>query len=1168
MTIWPEQITKAGLSDEVQKVLLDGGYDSVFAHAFTEAPGLERWLSRLQSKLPAVKDLDADEWLTHPTAAKLRILWHDVRGTTTRTTLPTASPTAAVTSALLPIAAGAKLSTADRDKMRKDVEAKYPGHVFSPDTLPAMGLLQAIKGQCAGGHWEWIPWKRLLSEAAAQEVRAKKSVDDDLLHLVADSMGVSRDERSGEVSGSAFRIQCVLETRGNAFVMCGACHLGSWATYVKKFLAHYTRKTVDYLRPPSGAEAEEADRAAVQAIFDLCFDGANMDDAIHEIVVVKDLLRHHLVPQPKVLRTEQKPKPVEGKGQGKGNKRRAAPTGPDSGIAGKRPRTGECWQWIQGNCAEASCRYKHACAKCGSSQHGSPSCTKGKVQWSIDMLQGAKAPSSKEHPDVRVLPQVGQAAPAGVLRADACQSHSNVAAVAGARVKLRDGGGIESDGDWCSPRELDLCAELRQLWWSRVLDWDMAARLQAHVLTCNRDSLLSEEESQTLRSDLCSFLNTQGFACCDTIADGQPLALELLKGLLLLWNDVDITLPDQLQAGVSTGVLEPIPPSGVWRETEIAEKPPLELLICDEPWQSARDDPELLQQLVQADVDDGFADWLAGGLTEAKERWEHCGAGKFGIVKKEGSAPRLIGDSSISNVNGQCQIRERIELPGLCSVSAFLSRHADQDWTAFSLDFSKAHKRVKIKPSEQGLSLFAVPTPAGDCRWVYYKTAHFGASWASFWWARVAGAFVRLGHRLLHFAHFLAIYVDDAFALLPRRVAGPMACLLIFLGSALNFPMSWHKLAFGQSLQWIGWRIELDASPSAVLPCEKAEAMRLALDQLCRQPKRVARKVLRTLVGRLVWFCSAAHWLRPWLQLWFHALNKPALHFLHLDAVQLEELRNSVDARCKVLRPCALSDILLGWRILEIGGRPVPAPSNLLSAPLKQGRAWVKLGEPEPSLIHLTRDEQRLALFFKQLLEHPGPIPLVEEAGPSCVAAADAFADANICGIGGWFLPPGAVLHPRNVFYFSFLINKDELPAWFVASGKPLQRYIAALEALAQLVLLSCQQQTLSLDGGLRWVSLRQSCDNAGVVSASNKGMSMQQPLAGVLQAIALFAARHQLLLRMTHVAGTRNEWADTLSRGLVSNPLWDMLDPSKQMHPDWLALLNLAHELLDAPVS
>ena len=123
-----------------------------------------------------------------------------------------------------------------------------------------------------------------------------------------------------------------------------------------------------------------------------------------------------------------------------------------------------------------------------------------------------------------------------------------------------------------------------------------------------------------------------------------------------------------------TGVLETIPPSGIWREIEIPDRPPDELLVWDEPWPSGLDDLGLLLALVQSDVKDGFAEWLPGGMEEARKRFgPHCAAGKFGVVKKDGSAPRLVGDSSISNVNGLCRIREKIELPGISSIGAFVS---------------------------------------------------------------------------------------------------------------------------------------------------------------------------------------------------------------------------------------------------------------------------------------------------------------------------------------------------------------------------------------------------------------------------------------------------------------------------------------------------------------
>ena len=76
---------------------------------------------------------------------------------------------------------------------------------------------------------------------------------------------------------------------------------------------------------------------------------------------------------------------------------------------------------------------------------------------------------------------------------------------------------------------------------------------------------------------------------------------------------------------------------------------------------------------MEADVQAGFAEWIAGGLPDAKERYgDLCAAGRLGLVKKEGSQPRLIGDSSISNANQLSRICEKVELPSLADVAQFV----------------------------------------------------------------------------------------------------------------------------------------------------------------------------------------------------------------------------------------------------------------------------------------------------------------------------------------------------------------------------------------------------------------------------------------------------------------------------------------------------------------
>ena len=74
-----------------------------------------------------------------------------------------------------------------------------------------------------------------------------------------------------QIAGAALRAQHLLETRSHAFAMVGACHLHSWVVYVKKFLSLCARKPSDMFRAPTVYEAEMADRAVLDEVFQLIF---------------------------------------------------------------------------------------------------------------------------------------------------------------------------------------------------------------------------------------------------------------------------------------------------------------------------------------------------------------------------------------------------------------------------------------------------------------------------------------------------------------------------------------------------------------------------------------------------------------------------------------------------------------------------------------------------------------------------------------------------------------------------------------------------------------------------------------------------------------------------------------------------------------------------------
>ena len=88
---------------------------------------------------------------------------------------------------------------------------------------------------------------------------------------------------------------------------------------------------------------------------------------------------------------------------------------------------------------------------------------------------------------------------------------------------------------------------------------------------------------------------------------------------------------------------------------------------------------------------------------------------------------------------------------------------------------------------------------------------------------------------------------------------------------------------------------------------------------------------------------------------------------------------------------------------------------------------------------------------------------------------------------------------------------------------------------------------------------MRQLCDNLGVVCSTSKGLSMRRPLSFVLQASAVLCMWERVNLRVSHIAGVRNVWADALSRGQqFALEIWSQLCASNQCHRDWRSLLEL----------
>ncbi|CAE6949096.1 mfsd7-A, partial [Symbiodinium sp. CCMP2456] len=114
-----------------------------------------------------------------------------------------------------------------------------------------------------------------------------------------------------------------------------------------------------------------------------------------------------------------------------------------------------------------------------------------------------------------------------------------------------------------------------------------------------------------------------------SVAPGQPFRLQVLKSIAVALQDRDRDLPDLLAEGVPTGAFEPLPSSHQWVQVQHSfdsdadfSGPALE--HCRGNWLAAEQEPALLDELIQKEIDNGWVKEFVGSAEEAAKHW-HLG---------------------------------------------------------------------------------------------------------------------------------------------------------------------------------------------------------------------------------------------------------------------------------------------------------------------------------------------------------------------------------------------------------------------------------------------------------------------------------------------------------------------------------------------------------------
>ena len=393
---------------------------------------------------------------------------------------------------------------------------------------------------------------------------------------------------------------------------------------------------------------------------------------------------------------------------------------------------------------------------------------------------------------------------------------------------------------------------------------------------------------------------------------------------------------------------------------------PEPLLQCYDSWKSAQDHPDIVDQLVEEELQAGFIELVPGGLEELQASYSRTAVGKLGVVLAEGRSPRLVVDSSISNVTTNTIIPNHMMLPRISDVLACAPlQMAQQQMTQLTLDVAKAHRRILIDPKDGGMLCFHANGKLYRC-----VTLNFGARASGWYWGRVAGLMVRTAHSLLGYGHVLWQYVDDLLAWLDSISAPLWASILVILFMILGIPLSRHKAALSLEVDWIGWRISL-ASWSISVPDTKIKKIISQVRSLMAQSK-VPIKELQSLVGRLLWLTSAWHYLRPLLIPLYKALGRIPVTMIGMDHVVFQCLfcNLSSDLVLRVDLTHQHHSLAKDVTLVRMANTHVKALTEVQNLHLRSRRIWIGVLDPK-SPHRLLEDDAHSALAVWERLFTP-----------------------------------------------------------------------------------------------------------------------------------------------------------------------------------------------------
>ena len=330
--------------------------------------------------------------------------------------------------------------------------------------------------------------------------------------------------------------------------------------------------------------------------------------------------------------------------------------------------------------------------------------------------------------------------------------------------------------------------------------------------------------------------------------------------------------------------------------------------------------------------------------------------------------------------------------------------------------------------------------------------------------------------------------------------------------------------------------------------------------------KTTTAAALERILGLLIWFTSVCRHLRPHLAPIYKCVNSPPATLYSVPASVWPQFVRCLDSAAIVVQNHHNLMFPIGGKVVEVGHQVIKDRCDLPLAPKTSKLQWVRIAGPQQSTFQLSKEARSKLQWFQDLLSRRVHIyPIVQPRPLVLRAAADAFAEGEAFGIGGW------IITSTKVGWFSEQFTMQSLRHFLPNLEKDAQKYIGAFEVLAQLALLMMGNEMMLCES--LPVCLPSSSDNTGAESGINKQLSTKEPTSTFLQLMSQYALQRNIHLLVSHIPGSSNSWADDLSRDRLQQwahypryqiRLADVFSIGRYIklapegnHPDWLTCLT-----------